>query len=239
MIFLYPSTWYTVYRNIQLTATDAAVSGPVRDIGPGTVNLANGEFQTSTTDASVAGLAVGRSHLSTAPVPASALNTSGVVTRAADVFGPGWTSTVAPGGAGSFAVIDQRAASASFLLQDPSGVTYVFQSTSAAASELTGPFYARGEAMALGATLVLAASGVLTYTSKDGTRTMFEKRSGGWVPTATIGVTAASTDAESTTTYYYDATGLPTWIIAPSPPGLSLTCAPEALPAGCQALHLS
>lgn len=236
MIVLYASTWYTVYRNIQLATTDASIAGPTAAIGPGNVSLTNGAFQTSAVDASVAGLSIGRWHHSDSPVSASA---TGATPSAAEVFGPGWTSSIAPGGAGSFKVLDQRAASASFLLQPPGGPTYTYQSVNAAASNLVGTFIPRGNAISLGATLELNAAGVLTYLQKDGTRTTFEQRADSWVPTASIGATAASTSDSATTSYYYDTTGLPTWIVAPPPPGTSVTCTPTSLPAGCQALHLT
>lgn len=228
VVFSYPSGGadrISPSVTVQLNAHDSLMGSPTAAVGPGEVSLGTGEFQTGAMEAAAGSLAIARSHLSN----------SEPAVGAAGVFGPGWSASIATGGPAAYVVIDQREANGSFVLTTPDGISYVYKSGSPAASALTGPFAPQGDAVALGSRLNLdPATGVLTYTDRDGESTTFEQRSGRWVPTATVGTAAAST-----TSYYYDSSGLPSWIIAPPPPGATVTCTPTSLPTGCEALHLT
>lgn len=163
----------------------------------------------------------------------SHLSNADAATGAAGVFGPGWSASLAPGGPASYTVLDRRGLSGAFLFQTTNGDTYTYQSSQPAASTLTGDFLAQGDASSLGATVKLdATTGQLRFTETDGTVTTFEKRASQWLPTSTVG-----TAQSSTTSYYYDSDGLPNWVIAPPPAGV--TCTPTSLAAGCRAIHVT
>ena len=225
VVFTYPTGTAAKASQIvpvQLVEFDTAVAGPSADLGPGTVYLASGDFGTAAVDAQVGEIAVSRSHLSSAAKPQGA----------AGIFGNGWSASLATSGPASFGVTDQRATSGAFLFKNSDGVTYTFRSSSPATSTLTGAFAPIGEAVGLAATVTVDAEGVLRFTEQDGSVTSFVKVAGRWVPRSVVGV-----GTESTTNYYYNASGLPEWIVAPAP--AAVTCEPGALSAGCKALKLS
>lgn len=207
---------------VTIAAHAAGNAAPTVSVGPGSVQLGSGEFQTGAVDAAAGALAISRTHLSNAAPE----------TGAAGVFGPGWAASL-DGGAAALTVADQRATNSSILFTAPDGTVYTYRSSEPAATNVSGEFAATGDARALGATVDLDRdSGKLTYTETGGTVTTFERTAGRWLPTSTVGAAA-----ESTTSYYYGSNGLPSWIIAPAPTGL--TCTPASLPAGCQALQLT
>lgn len=220
--FLDGSTSYdTQGTSLNVLAHMVGLAAPDIELGPGTVQLGTGEFQMTATDVSIGAMAVTRSHLS---------NANPVTGGATSVFGPGWSASLGSGDAAAFAITDNRATSASLLVTTPAGTTYTYQSNSPAASNLTGSFEPVGDAKALGATVEIdSTTGKLRYAD-SGTVTTFVNEGTRWSPVSTTG-----TGANSTTSYYYNSSGLPTWIIAPAPAGVS--CDPSSLPAGCQALH--
>jgi RHS repeat-associated protein len=223
MHFLDGTTAYdTQTKTLTVAAHAAGVDAPTAAVGPGFVQLGTGEFEYGEADVSIGSMSIFRTHLSNADPAAGADG----------IFGPGWDASTGVYGPAVYTVTDQRATNASLLFTATDGTVYTYKSTAAAASNLTGDFAATGDAVAFGDTVKIDAAGVLSYTESDGTVTTFEKTNGTWLPTSTIG-----TGAESTTSYYYGTDGLPTWIIAPAPTGV--TCTPTSLPAGCQALHLT
>jgi RHS repeat-associated protein len=225
VVFTYPSGTAAKASQIlpvQLVEFDVSSAGPSADLGPGAVQLASGDFTMAAVDAQLGELAVVRTHLSSAARPQGA----------AGIFGNGWSASLASGGVATFAVTDQRAASGAFLFRTTDGVTYTFRSASPATSTLTGTFVPIGEAVGLAAAVTLDTAGVLRFAEQNGTVTSFVKVAGRWVPHAAVGV-----GTESTTNYYYNASGLPEWIVAPAP--ASVTCEPETLNVGCKAFKLS
>jgi len=219
------TTYTTAARSVTVAAHAAGNAAPSASVGPGTIQLGTGEFESSATDVSVGSMGVSRTHLSNAAPGAGA--------GASSVFGPGWSASLGSGGPASSMVTDQRAETGSLLFTTPDGTVYTFRSASPAASNLTGAFAAIGDAKALDATVSIDGSTeILSYADAGGTVTTFKLTAGRWTPTSTIG-----TGTESTTNYFYDASGLPTWIIAPAPAGI--TCTQTDLNPGCQALEVT
>jgi RHS repeat-associated protein len=224
MHFLDSTTAYdTQTKSLTIAAHAAGAAAPTAAVGPGSVQLGTGEFEYGAFDVAIGAMSIFRTHLSNADA----------ATGANGVFGPGWDASIGVYGAATYRVTDQRAVNSSLVFTATNGTVYTFKSSNAAASNLSGDFAAIGDATALGDTVrIEGGTGLLIYTESDGTVTAFEKISGSWIPTSTVG-----TGTESTTSYYYGTDRLPTWIIAPAPAGVA--CTPSSLPAGCQALHLS
>ncbi|WP_269303266.1 RHS repeat-associated core domain-containing protein [Aeromicrobium sp. HA] len=213
---------------------------PTADLGPGQVSLFTGELQHSASDVDVAGMSLGRSHLSMAGTY------SGGPTG---VFGPGWTSDIGGGEAGQagFTVTDRTGVDGSITLVDSQGASYVYRHDSGTRGSLaTGSYVPVGENATDNDRLTLTpASGAatfrLTLTQEDGTITRWatSKTVGSWTEAAPAVFWVEQVEGpedNSTTTYASDADGRTTWIFSPTPAGV--TCNATTREAGCRALEL-
>lgn len=191
----------------------------VADVGPGKVALQSGDFAYSATDASLFGMSIKRTHTTLYPDadrPDEQLAEN-------KVFGPGWRAEfpapptnvpdLSPSGDG---------ASGALQLIGPDGSTWTYVQNGA---DFTGV----GDA-ADGSRITIS-SGQMVFTDALGNKTTYVKANGRWV------VARTETPAtESATTYYRDAQGRITRVLAPASAGV--TCG-ATLAAGCRAIELS
>ena len=198
-------------------------------VGPGSLNLATGDYSLSPTDVSVNSgpvtLSVGRVSHSRAALGA-----------ADETLGPGWALSLPEGGAMAWRGLAQLA-NGSALLTSSSGQRYIFQLSQSGG--YVNPPGLQAD------TLVAVEGSAASYrlTEANGNVTTFE-RSGGegrFAPTR-LEQAAASGSGINPITYEYavdaNAPGkpvVPVKVLAPAPPGVS--CAPT-MNKGCRALSL-
>lgn len=196
--------------------------------GPGAVSLLTGDFQISSTDASVASylgeLSIGRTLTTLAP--------SGESASAAGVFGPSWTADLSgpDAGAASLTVTDESS-SGYLLFTDTDGGASVYQATSPVSTypiAFTGVDDAAGD----GSTVTKDSANQISMVDDDGTATTWTRSGTTWVVSGVV-----QSGSGTTTSYSYDANGLVTRILGAVPAGVS--CAtPDGTP-GCRSLVLN
>ena len=206
---------------VTLDATAFGGTYATSPLGPGTVSLTTGDWSTSDTDASFAGLSVSRSLTTLSPSTATGV-TGGV-------FGPGWTASLpAPAGASDLVLADHFTQGYATLTgADGSQSTYVTTATT-----LPATFTGVGDA-ADGSVLKKVSTTSYTLTDPDGTITTWTLVGSAWQATS-----VAQPGNEATTAFTYEASNRVTRILAPVPTGV--TCpATGALVAGCRALTIT
>ncbi|RJS47241.1 DNRLRE domain-containing protein [Nocardioides cavernaquae] len=215
----------------QVTLVQHAFGGsyPTTEVGPASVALMTGEYQTSSTDVTVPGyrdtLSIGRTFQSLgAPV-----------TAAESVFGPGWIANL-QGPSWGFAsgqVVDTTATDGTIQLLDPSGAASVYKLAGPAA-QAVGVYTGQGPTAGDNAKLELKGGTpkTLELTEADGVITTWTNVAGTnkWNVTTVVDPSAAPA-----TTFSYNGdyvTG-----IYSAPPGV--TCNATTQSRGCRALQLS
>ncbi|MFI6927777.1 LamG-like jellyroll fold domain-containing protein [Nonomuraea spiralis] len=208
-------------KPIKVTLDQSAFGGSYAsaDVGPGQVSLQSGDYAQDSTDASLFGIAVRRTHASLNP----AADREDEKLAENKVFGPGWRASFpsAPSGIAEFAPTSAgEFGSLQIVGADGSTLSYVKNGTG---------FTGVGDA-ADGSTLSATAEQIV-HTDATGSKTTYSKVDGKWVVARTE--TAAE---ESAVTYYRDGQGRITRILAPVPNGV--TCG-TTLASGCRALEIS
>ncbi|RYG76129.1 hypothetical protein EU513_13845 [Yimella sp. RIT 621] len=236
---------------------------PTKDAGDaaaGQVAQFTGEYQLSSTDVTVPGMAgdlsVGRSHLSMGgDGTLSGWAKTGV---ASSVFGPGWTASFdgPEAGAAGLSVIDNTGLDGTIVLADEDGTGLVFrQPGGTTTSEKAGEYSAvtqdtvdTGSTLKVTATDPAAGNAVsITLTDTDGTITRYTKTAertgaGTTVKAAQWGPhSVTEPGAAGTTTFTRDSAGRPTRITSGLPDGFTATdCPATGLGrAGCRYLDIS
>ncbi|WP_433515916.1 DNRLRE domain-containing protein [Nonomuraea sp. CA-143628] len=189
------------------------------DVGPGTVALQSGDYSITSTDASLFGITVGRTHTSLNP----GAERADEQLAENKVFGPGWRAGFpsVPSSIADFSPTDADSPG-SLQLVGPDGTTlsYIKDGTT---------FTGIGDAA--DGSNILTTDEELTVTEPTGGKTTYNRVDGNWVVART-----ETSATESAVTYYRDAQGRITRIVAPVPTGV--TCG-TTLVAGCRALSLS
>ncbi|MEO3798887.1 DNRLRE domain-containing protein [Nonomuraea sp. B1E8] len=210
---------YDCSAHVMITLEDSAFgkSYGTAEIGPGKLALQTGDFAVDSSDVSLFGMEVSRTHTSLYPQAERVDEQLGET----QVFGPGWRAGFpsAPSGVADFS--PAGGGSSVYLVgADGTTLSYVKKGTSY-----------RGVGDAADGSRITATDEELVHTDTDGNRTTYTKINGRWL------VTRAETAAEeSAVTYYRDGQGRITRILAPVPDGV--TCE-TTLAAGCRALELS
>ncbi|MEV0589615.1 LamG-like jellyroll fold domain-containing protein [Nonomuraea sp. NPDC050310] len=206
---------------VTVTLDRSALGGTyaTASIGPGQAALQTGDFTMNSTDASLFGVAVGRTHTTLTPSadrPDKQLAEN-------KVFGPGWRAgfPAAPSEIAAFTPTSDGD-SGSLQLVGPDGSTYTY------VKDGTG-FAGIGDAT--DGSRITTTAEELTVTEPTGASTVYNKLNGSWVVAKT-----STSAAESTVTYHRDAQGRITRILAPTPTGV--TCGTGALSPGCRALDI-
>ncbi|MFL6098563.1 MAG: DNRLRE domain-containing protein [Actinomycetales bacterium] len=218
----------TNVATVTLATTSFADSAATQDVGAGTVSLNTGDFQVDETDASQAGLSIGRTATTLSPPTAN--------TGPTGVFGAGWTASVPgpDGGAGDYTLVD-NSASGYVTLKASDGTSLIYQHTTGTgtAAKYVGTGDANDGSLLLCTTIVSGACTTWVLTDVDTTTTTWTKTGSTWTVSQIV-----QPGAESTTTYTRDGNGRVTRILAPVATGV--TCGSgTSLSAGCQALFVT
>ncbi|MFB7275297.1 DNRLRE domain-containing protein [Streptomyces sp. NPDC056244] len=214
-----PSNTVTVDRD--------AGKAPTTDVGPGSVNLLTGDFSLSSTDASAFAVAAGRTLSSRA--------NSNDREGQAEIFGPGWVSSVTtdPGGSGITQLRKTSDTSVEVLATDGSAIAFTRK------SDGTWKPQAGSESLSLTGSLTGT-----TFTLKDTAAnvTVFGK-SGTGAPTWTLLSTAAAVKDSTVTIASENVTvgGVvltrPKYIISPTGALPAATCQADPSVKGCRVLE--
>ncbi|MEV4375039.1 DNRLRE domain-containing protein [Nonomuraea sp. NPDC049637] len=189
------------------------------EIGPGTVALQTGDYAVEAADASLFGISINRTLTTLAPGterPDEQLPEN-------KVFGPGWRAGFpsAPSGIADFSPTSGgESGSLQLVGADGSTLSYHKDGTS---------FTGIGDAA--DGSRITATAEQLTVTDSSGAKTSYVKAYGNWVVART-----ETPAAESAVTYYRDAQGRVTRVLAPV--AADITCGTTLAP-GCRALELS
>ncbi|MFD0883088.1 DNRLRE domain-containing protein [Streptosporangium algeriense] len=209
---------YDCAQPIQVTLDRSAFGGSyaTAQVGPGNVALQTGDFSLTTPDASLFGIKIDRTLTTLDPTA----NRDDEQLAENKVFGPGW-----------------RAGFPSV----PSGITAFSPTTGTDSLQLVGPsgetltYVRNGQTFtgvndASDGSQITVGTEELIATDATGSKTTYTKLNGKWV------VARAETPAaESAVTYYRDAQGRVTRVLAPVSAGVA--CG-TTLVAGCRALEL-
>lgn len=221
----------TMPTNVTYVPTGISGGTATEDVGPGTLNMLNGDFEVSATDASTAStlgsLSLGRSLSTLAPVDALVAPGS-QRTGPAGIFGPAWTSdlTGPDAGDGDLTVTD-NSSSGYLVFTDPSGSTSIYQAT----TSVTGSkimFTGVGDAAGDGETVQKDTTGtapIITMSDPDGTVTTWTYQSSRWQVTGIQQPSKPGMEASTGTGYAYytsgSLAGLVARVVAPAPSGVS------------------
>ncbi|MCA2223093.1 RHS repeat-associated core domain-containing protein [Nonomuraea aurantiaca] len=193
------------------------------EVGPGTVALQTGDYAINSTDASLFGIAVSRTHTSLITDSTNPLYEPGPVDEW-KIFGPDWRAGFpsAPSSVAEFEPLgDGSQNTLTFTGADGSTLTYL----------RNGDTFAGVGDAADGSRVGMNLNGEqLTVTEATGAKTTYTRLNGRWVVARTQGPAE-----ESTVLYFRDFQGRITRILAPTAKGV--TC--DILQAGCRALELS
>lgn len=227
-----PTTRCGKARSVALVGHAFGGTYPTSTVGPADVALLTGEYQTSSTDASVPGyrtsLSIGRTFQSLG---------AGALTPAQSVLGPGWVANL-QGPAFGFAagqVQDTTATDGTITLLDTDGAASVYK-LGGAAAQAVGVYAAQGETSATNSKLEIKAGTpkTLQLTEADGTVTTWANVSG-----ATWKVTSV-TDTSAAPGISYGYTGTNSEFVSgiySGPPGVA--CNATTQDRGCRALQLT
>jgi RHS repeat-associated protein len=215
--------------NVQLGADGFQNAYATTDLAPGILSELTGDFKLSQSDVNEASyqgsMAIARIFTTLAP--------SGERIGAAGVFGPGWTADLASSdgvGEADLTVADHTA-NGYLTFTGADGSTSIYQAATSSGAYPTS-FAGVGDAAADDATVTMTSASMITMTDADGTVTTWTKTGSAWAAT-----TVAQTGSASTTTYTYNASGLPSRLLGAVPNGLS--CANPDTTTGCRSLTFS
>ncbi|WP_017936823.1 beta strand repeat-containing protein [Nocardioides sp. Iso805N] len=213
--------------NITYSPAGFSAANATTSVGPGTLSLLTGDYQISSTDASMSssidGLSIGRSLTTLAPAAAN--------TTASGVFGPGWSADLSgpSAGEGDLTPIDQHT-NGYLEFTDASGYNAYYTATSSTTAYPIS-FAGVGDNAGDGETVTMSSATKIAMADPDGTVTTWAKVGSAW---QVAGITEPGSN--TTTTYTY-ANGLVTRILAPAPAGVTCT-SPDTI-VGCRSLKLS
>ncbi|WP_406378689.1 DNRLRE domain-containing protein [Streptomyces sp. NBC_01618] len=212
-------------QTVEVTLDRDAGNAPSAPVGPGSVNQLTGDFTLSATDASALDTTVGRVFSSRT----NATDTEGQ----AEIFGPGWTSSVASQST-SFTQI-RATSSTSLEVLNADGSTIAFTSTAG------GGWAAQPGHDALKLTGTLSGT-KFTLTDTDANTTVFAKATAGSATWSLSSTAAAVADSAVTVASESVVTGgetlaRPKYIISPTPAVAASTCQAEPSARGCRVLE--
>ncbi|MFG6195093.1 DNRLRE domain-containing protein [Nonomuraea sp. JJY05] len=193
------------------------------EIGPGKVALQTGDYSITSTDASLFGIAVSRTHTSLVTDSTDPLHIPGQVTEW-NIFGPDWRAGF-PSAPSAIADFEPQGDGSqdTLTLTGPDGSTLTYLRKGET-------FYGVGDAADGSRVGVNLAEEQLTVTEADGSKTTYTRLNGRWVVARAQGPAA-----ESTVLYFRDIQGRITRVLAPTAEGV--TC--DTLKPGCRVLELS
>ncbi|MFF7361731.1 DNRLRE domain-containing protein [Streptomyces sp. NPDC008125] len=217
------STGYS--QTVDVTLDRDAGAAPDAPAGPGSVNQLTGDYTLSAPDASAFDTTVSRSYSSRA----NDTDREGQ----ADIFGPGWTSSVTAQGAAYTQLRATSSTSVEILTEDGSAIAFT--------STANGGWKAQPGQEAL--TLTGALSGTkFTLTDTDANNTVFTKATSA-APTWTLSSTASALSDSSVTVasesvVVGDQTlARPKYVISPTPAVTTSTCQADPSTKGCRVLE--
>ncbi|WP_327112799.1 colicin E3/pyocin S6 family cytotoxin [Streptomyces sp. NBC_01341] len=212
-------------QTTDVTLDRDAGTAPGAQVGPGSVNQLTGDFTLSATDATAFEASVVRTYSSRA----NDTDTEGQ----AQIFGPGWTSTVAGEASGYTEIRRTSATSVELLSGDGSSIAFTLNSD--------GSWAPQPGAEEL--TLTGAVSGsTFTLTDTDANATVFAKAATG-VATWTLASSASAVDDTTLTTVSETVTvggstlARPKYVISPTAAVTPATCQATPATKGCRVLE--
>lgn len=212
--------------NVQLAVDGFQNAYATTDLGVGSLSELTGDYQVTATDvdqSSYQGSMTVRRTLTT-------LAPAGEQAGPAGVFGPGWTANLAGSdgtGDADLSVVD-HSADGYLIFNAADGSASAYQASTTVGTYPVS-FVGVDDAAANGVTVVMVSASKITMTGLDGTVTTWVKIGALWAAS-----TVAQTGSASTTSYTYNASGLPTRLLGAVPSGVSCA-APDTTP-GCRSL---
>ncbi|MGW1718043.1 DNRLRE domain-containing protein [Streptomyces sp. NPDC002156] len=214
-------------QTVDVTLDRDAGTAPAAQVGPGQVNQLTGDFTLSATDASAFEASVERTYSSRA----NSTDSEGQ----AQIFGPGWTSSVDAVGTDFTQLRKTSDTSVELLSADGSSVAFTATSGGGWQPETGAEFL----------TLTGTLSGTtFTLTDTDGGTTAFAKAATG-VATWTLSSSATAVDdstvtvASETVTSGSSTLARPKYVISPTGAATAATCQATPATKGCRVLEYS
>jgi len=221
-----PSPVCSMPSNVQLGVDGFQNAYATTDLGPGTLSELTGDYRVSATDVDQGSyqgsMTVGRSLTTLAPADEQ--------TGPAGVFGPGWTASLASSdgtGDADLSVVD-HSADGYLIFNAADGSASAYQASTTVGTYPMS-FVGVDDAAASGAKVVMVSASKITMADLDGTVTTWVKTGALWAVSS-----VAQTGSASTTSYTYNAAGLPTRLLGAVPAGVS--CASPDATRGCRSL---
>lgn len=212
-------------QTTDVTLDRDAGTAPTAQVGPGQVNELTGDFTLSATDATAFEASVVRTYSSRA----NATDTEGQ----AQIFGPGWTSTVAAEASGYTGIRKTSDYSVELLSGDGGSIAFTLNSDGSWAPQ-TG-----AEELTLTGTV---GGSTFTLTDTDANATVFAKAATG-VASWTLSSSASAVDDTTLTTVSQTVTSgtstlaRPKYVISPTTAVTAATCQANPATKGCRVLE--
>lgn len=212
-------------QTVEVTLDRDAGTAPTAEVGPGTVNALTGDYTLSATDASVFGASVERTY-------SSRINSNDTEGEA-EIFGPGWVSSVTSESSDYTQIRKTSGTSLELLSGDGSSVAFTATSTGGWAPEIGADSL----------TLTGSLSGSkFTLTDTDASTYVFAKASDA-ATTWTLSSSAAAVNDSTVTTVSETVTPdgkaltRPTYVISPNSAVTATTCRIQPSTKGCRLLQ--
>ncbi|MFJ8004069.1 DNRLRE domain-containing protein [Streptomyces fagopyri] len=212
-------------QTVEVTLDRDAGNAPTADVGPGVVNELTGDYTLSVTDASAFDASVGRTYSSRA----NDTDTEGQ----APIFGPGWSSSMAPNGADRKYTQVRKTSDTSVELLSSDGSSIAFTATS------NGGWQPQPGAEQLTLSGKLSEN-IFTLTN-DADVTVFAKAGDGATTWTLSSSATAVSDSTVTIASETDSTGKlarPKYVISPTDAVKASTCQSAPSTKGCRVLEL-
>ncbi|MET9383412.1 DNRLRE domain-containing protein [Streptomyces sp. NPDC002928] len=212
-------------QTVEVTLDRDAGTAPSAEVGPGSVNQLTGDYTLSATDASAFDASVERTYSSRA----NDTDTEGQ----AEIFGPGWTSSVTSEASGYTQIRKTSDTSVELLSADGSTIAFTLNSDGSWAPQ-TG-----AETLTLTGSLT---GSKFTLTDTDANTTVFAKAASA-ATTWTLSSSATAVDDSTVTTVSETITSgsetlaRPKYVISPTGAVTAATCQTEPTTKGCRVLE--